>query len=357
METSRTGNISHFKSLLSACLVLCLLQFLPSCKKSFYNNRKLSDKLVVFGEITAGDSVKISIGKSLIVGNGTPITFEKINNASVFLSPDNGASRQLLINNSTFFTGNPTSIYSHSKSVDFKASYSLEVKHPLLGIVTSRTMIPGPFNVDNVNTEEDDVNGEDAFIFSFSLNDPGSEKNYYVFEAVKELLKVSKYFLWQGVRYDYNTQEGEELYERVKDEPDVALVTDTITTNKYIRLNLFTQDQKTDNDEFGSLDSSFRRIFIMDSTFNGQPYYGQFAVSMKYFQANTPEETGRVLIQVKSVTKELYDYLSHYEKYKSEFGNIPTGQLTSPPGNIVNGLGVFGGVSKKEWKFYFDDLE
>src|SRR5438034_489444 len=90
---------------------------------------------------------------------------------------------------------------------------------------------------------------------------------------------------------------------------------------------------------------------------NGQSYSSQFAVSMNHFEAKNSAELGIVLIQIKGVSKDLYDYLSHYEKYKADFGSMPTSQLSSPPGNIKNGLGIFGGVSKKQWGFYFDDLE
>jgi hypothetical protein len=56
------------------------------------------------------------------------------------------------------------------------------------------------------------------------------------------------------------------------------------------------------------------------------------------------------------VSKELYNYLKLYEKYKTDFGSVPTNQLVSPAGNIVNGLGIFGGSAKRERIYYFDVL-
>ena len=68
-------------------------------------------------------------------------------------------------------------------------------------------------------------------------------------------------------------------------------------------------------------------------------------------------QKGRILLQVKSASEELFDYLLVYEKYKTDFGTIATNQLTSPTGNVQNGLGIFGGSSKKQQTFYFDTLE
>ena len=337
------------------CLIFLFLSFV-SCKKSF-NNNKLDNKLVVFAEITAEDTIRVSIGKSMLVGNGMPISFEKINNASVTITPQNQSGWPLDINTSFDYFNNPTVIYTNKNIINYNTGYLVNVKHALLGNATANTIVPGPFDVLNVNTEEDEVNSQDVLKFSFAIVDPATEKNYYIFEAVKQLVNVSDYFYWQGVRYNYNTEDGEQLYRQVEDEPGVVLAKDTMPTNKFIRLSLFTKDNNTTNGEIGSLDSSFNRIFVTDSIFNGKTFPYEFSVSQQRFEADSPDERGWILIQVKSVSKALYDYLYLYEKYKSDFGSIPTGQLTSPPGNIGNGLGVFGGVSKREWRFYYDDLE
>jgi hypothetical protein len=61
-------------------------------------------------------------------------------------------------------------------------------------------------------------------------------------------------------------------------------------------------------------------------------------------------------LQFKLVSKELYDYLLIYEKYKTDLGALPANQLPSPPGNIQHGLGIFGGSARREKVFYFDAL-
>jgi len=46
---------------------------------------------------------------------------------------------------------------------------------------------------------------------------------------------------------------------------------------------------------------------------------------------------GMVLIMVKSVSPELYNYLFFYEKYKSDIGSVLPGNSIPRPGNIQNG--------------------
>lgn len=339
---------------LLACAVM-----ISSCKKNLYQNQKNENKLVVLAEITAGDSAFIPVAKSLIAGSGNPIAFEKINNASVTIAGQNETERQLRFNNASDFNSNPASIYSHPAIFTYNTGYTLKIDHPELGSVTATTHIPAPFIVKNVRSEEGDLRGKEVLNFSFDIDDAANEDNYYVFEAVKQLVHLSRYFIWQGVRYDYDTQAGKDLYEILEDEDDadISLRKDTVATNTYIRLNVFTGDAKTDNINMGSLDSSFRRIFIRDSLFNGASYSTTFSIAMDHFEAVNPQEKGIIAVRIKSVAKAFYHYMLQYEKYKTDFGTMPAGGLTSPTGNIQNGLGIFGGSCKKEWKFFYDELE
>lgn len=344
-----------FTKICYACFLIASILMISSCKKNLYNQQK-ENKLVVLAEITADDSAYIPVAKSLIAGNGNPISFEKVNNASVTIVSQNGTANQLKFNNSSDFNGNPATIYSHAGIFQNNTDYTLKINHPTLGEVTAATHIPGPFFVDNVDSDEDDLHGKEVLVFSFEINDAANEKNYYIFEAVKQLVRLFSHFYWQGVRYDYDTPAGRDLYEQLQNGPGITLLRDTIPTNKYIRLNAYTTDVKTDNKNLGSLDSAFRRIFITDSLFNGQSYSTEFSIVRDHFVASSQQEKGIILVRIKSVNKAFYDYMLKYEKYKTDFGTIPVGQLSSPSGNIQNGFGIFGGSSKKEWKFYYDEL-
>lgn len=335
-------------------LIICF--FLTSCEKSLQNLNG-RDKIYVLSEITSGDSAFVPLGKSAKVGNGENIAFEKLAGATVFVSDAMNPSVQLHWNNSPAFLSNPASIYTDA--IIFKANqdYSLQINYHGLPTVNAVTHIPSFFVVSEVLSEDQQLNGKDVLHFSFTINDNASEKNYYVFEAVKQLVKLEEYFYWQSIRYDYNTPDGQQAYQLASAGQNVTILKDTVLTNNYLRLNLYTGDASTDNESFtGSLDSAFHRIFLMDSLFNGGLHATAINVDKTYFESSLPDQKGIVRIRIKSVSKELYDYLASYEKYRSEFGVIPSSSLISPISNIQGGLGIFGGSYKNEFSFYYDQL-
>lgn len=342
------------KSVLKIFTSFYILLLFVSCKKEAQD---MESKIYVLSEITAGDSAIIPLGKTIKAGSGETIAFEKLTASSVQILEENSSAIKLHWNNGSDFASNPASIYTDQTIFKANATYSLQISQQGLTTVRATTHIPATFSVQNIDAEDKELNGKDVLQCSFSIADAASEKNYYMFEAVKQLLRVNVYFYWQGTRYDYNSPDGKLMYDQVSSNNNITLLKDTVPTNQYLRLNLYTADINTENEEFsGNLDSSFHRIFLTDSLFNGSIYQTAFAVDKSYFQATTPDQKGRVLIRVKSVSKELFEYLSLYEKYRSEFGVLPPSNLSSPVGNIQNGLGVFGGSYKNEWQIYYDDL-
>ena len=336
------------------CFILYSL--LISCRKDWGSIKNEKNKIVVLAEITAGDSAIIPISKSIPVGNNDSIFFEKITTASVMITDTIGNTSSLHWNNAADFSSNPATIYTNPVLFKPNQSYSLQVSQAGLETVNASTHIPPSFSVQNVDVGDGSRNGKDVMQFNFTIEDHGNEKNYYMFEAVKQLVYLRNYFFWQGVQYDYNTPEGQSVYQQASSQQNIDILKDTVLTNKYLRLNLYTGDTNTDNGNFGSLDSSFHRIFLTDSLFNGTNYTTSFAIDKSYFEAKVPEEKGRILVRIKSVSKELFDYLSQYEKYRTEFGILPSANLSSPEGNISGGFGVFGGSYKNEWVYYFDEL-
>ncbi|MBS1600419.1 MAG: DUF4249 family protein [Bacteroidetes bacterium] len=327
-----------------------------SCKKQLYNSQLLPDKMVVLAEITAGDSANIPIGETLSAGSGGEINFQKLNSVSASISSQAGM-QSLSLNTSPDFTDNPMAVYSNPANFEKNTEYTLSATEPQIGSISATTKIPNDFSVGNIESEMDDLNGKRVLKFRFVINDAGDEKNYYMFEAVKQLVSISRHFFWQGNQYDYNTPSGYDLYQQVKNNPGVALLLDTVLTDRFIRLNVYTRDSRTDNASMSSLDSSFRRIFITDSLFNGGEYQTELDIDRTNFVGDSPSTIGIVRVQMKSVAKELYDYLSQYEKYMLAFGNFPVNSLVSPSGNINNGFGVFGGSYRKQWSFYYDVLQ
>jgi len=353
MQALLTPYQPPFRQLLAGVLLPILLF---ACRKDLYHDKSLDNKLVVLAEITADEPLKIPVSKSILVGSGSIITFEKVSGARVTVTEDGGNPWMVPLNNSSAFASDPAAVYTSPRRPAYGKTYSLKIDEPSLGAAVAQTQIPGPLTISRFDTSGVKRMGFPVLKCDFTLVDPPGVNNFYIFEVLKQLLVTRRFFYWQGIRYDYDKAVNKQLFYQIKDEPGVILMKDTVSTGKYQRINLFTDDNSTDNAKVSSLDSSFERIFLTDENFSGQPYATSISIDRKYFRAGKPGDEGRVLIQLKCVSSELYNYLFWYAQYKTDVGYIPSGQLYSPPGNITNGLGVFGGSSKQQWVYYFDPL-
>ncbi|MBO9203120.1 MULTISPECIES: DUF4249 domain-containing protein [Niastella] len=335
--------------------LLLLVLVISACKKNFSSDQFEDDKLVVLAEITAQDSVKIPIGKTIKVENGSLIRFEKVNDATVTITEENAASWVLQPNYSQQFINNPTSVFTNKKRFKANTTYVLEINHPTLGVVKASTHIPTLPHLIATDSASTQYYDKDVLAVNITWKDSLDYDEFYIIEAVKEMVRNNHFYINQGKRYSYDTQAGKDFYETVKNTPGIRILTDTVGLNKYTRLNLYTEDGQSENAKLDKLTNPFRRIFFPDATFNGEYYKTTVYIDKQFFV--DPKQKGRVRLQLKSVNEELYKYLKLYEKYKTDFGSVPTNQLVSPTGNIVNGLGIFGGSAKREKIYYFDTLQ
>src|SRR5581483_3024347 len=122
--------------------ILLLAMIVSSCAKNFSSDQFEDDKLVALAEITAGDTVKIPIGKTIKVENGSLIRFEKVNDATVTLTEANSQSWILQPNYSAMYASNPTSVFTNRKRFKANTSYTILIDHPTLGTVKATTFIP-----------------------------------------------------------------------------------------------------------------------------------------------------------------------------------------------------------------------
>src|SRR5262245_6571438 len=126
----------YYLILITAVTLLC------ACKKNFSSGQFEDDQLVVLAEITANDSVHIPIGKTLKVGSGSLIRFEKVNDATVVLVENDQKSWILKPNFSPLYFNDPTSVFTSRKRFVPGMPYSLTIQHPTMGHVYAETYIP-----------------------------------------------------------------------------------------------------------------------------------------------------------------------------------------------------------------------
>ena len=336
---------------------LCALLALSSCKKNYSSSELEDDKLVILAEITAGDSVRIPVGKTVKAGGGSIIRFEKVNNVSVILKQDTLKEWPLQLNWSVMYSSNPTTMFTSRRRLRYNTTYSVEVRHPELGVAKATTHIPPPPRMSWSDTVSTAYNGKKVLALSLSWQDAPDRDNYYIIEAVKEPVGVMRSFRYRGVKFDYDSPQGKILYEQISSQPGVKLYCDTIPTGHFTRLSIYTDDAHSENTKIDKLTNPFRRIFFAGSIFNRGRHDTKIYIDPTYFVASAGQPKGRVRIQFKWASKELYDYLFSYEKYKTSFGTVPANQLISPAGNVTHGLGIFGGSSRRERIFYFDQLK
>lgn len=359
----KIGATTYYNLLLKTPVVFVLfptaMLLMVSCTHPPEMGLPANNKMVILAEITAGDSAYIPIARSIDVGNGSPIQFARVRDASVIITGADGATMNPRLNEDAVFNDVPGSVYSSPASFSANTDYSIQITHPEWGVAEATTHIPASFVANGMTIESGDLAGKEVVDFRFSIQDNADEENYYILEALKRPTILSHYFIWQGVRYDYDTKEGKQMHETIEDDEDVdiPILEDTTLSGELVRLHLFTKDKNTDNAAIGPADSSFNRIFISDQSFNGQSFATGFAILQSEITPVNPNEIGTVIIRVKSVHKDFYNYMLQYEKYRSNLAKLPAEQLFSPKGNIRNGLGIFGGSYKNEWKFYYEDLE
>ncbi len=338
-------------------ILLLLLFTAGSCKKNFLPDQSGDDKIVILAEITAGDMARVPISKTIHAGGGNLVNFEKLNDATVTLQEGNHSKWLMKVDKSAQYADNPACVFYYRHNFKYNTFYTLEVQHPVLGNAKAVTIIPPPLPHITIDTVHSLHQGKQVLKVTLEWKDSAGRADLYIVEAVKQLIKMRRYFYFGGTRYDYDTKDGAKLFEQVKDRPGVRLLLDTLLQQKFLRLNLYSSDKNLDNFRFENPESAMRRMFLTDQAFNGETYKLVFSIDKDLFTASTPDQKGRILLQMKSASKDLYKYLVTYEKYKTEFGSIPANQLTSPAGNVLNGLGVFGGDTQREIVWYYDELK
>ncbi len=254
---------SYYFTITNCWAILCLLVIAASsCKKSFSSDQFEDDKLVVLAEITAGDTVKIPIGKTIKVENGSLIRFEKVNDATVTLTETNAMSWVLQPNYSQQYLNNPTSVFTNKKRFKANTTYKIEINHPTLGLVKAQTHIPVLPRLLTVDTASTLFNDKEVFAANITWKDSLDHEEFYIIEAVKEMVKNNHFYFYQSKRYSYDTQQGKAFFETVKNTPGIKIFTDTVGLGKYTRLNLYTEDENSENARIDKLTNPFRRIFF-----------------------------------------------------------------------------------------------
>jgi len=309
-------------------------------------------RVVIYSELTAGEKPQVRIGKSKVVTNGVDNGFELVPNASVQLLNQDGALVETLINNPD--PADRMSVYSGKTKLQSLQNYRVKVDVPGMKEVTANASIPGSCRVELTDTLRTTLNGRPVLRFNLTVFGQPGVRTYIVMEALKQSALVDSFFTYNGARY--NIAANEDLYESVKGKPGVVVSKDTTFLNDYLRIPCYTQDESADNNQIGGLNENYNSILfnVMGKPLTTNLYINATALSSSAIEAIAPK--GRVLVYIKSVTREYYDFLLTYEKVKRNPGLNSLIQAVQLRNNTQGGLGIVGGNNQVVYKLYYDDL-
>jgi len=307
---------------------------------------------VVYSELVANSTPEVRVGKSKPVGPGINTGFDLVENADVQLLDKNGQQLETL----TYMkdSSNAMSVYRGKTMLDAGKNYKIQVMVPGLKTVAAMASIPPPFKVELQDTLRTLLNGRPVLRFHFTVNPIPGVKQYLVMEAVKQSVTTDTTFSYRGRRY--RKSENDSLYQKVKNLPGCNPKKDSSFLNDYLRIPCYTQDENADNNQIGGLNENYNSILFTQS---GKPLTTYFYINATALSSNPAEAiapVGRVLVYVKSVSKEYYDFLLTYEKVKRNPGLNSLIQAIQLRSNTQGGLGIVGGSYQKLYYLYYDKL-
>ncbi len=335
-------------------LLLFVLLALGSCTKTLpLPEIKSGNKIVLLGELVTGEPCYIRAGQSAAVtsSNGGPITFEILSNLSVSLNDSTGNTYDMYGQEDDY----TQMLYTVPYSIDTPAMeggvYTVTAIHSKLGTATVKVRIPAQIQAEVVDTASELYATDNTLKVKIRLKDPGNTTNYYVIEALKQVMRIDGYFFYDNNWYAINDDTA--LYRQLKTTGNAITRFDTAYFPGYLRQSIYTADRNSENViDNGSLTSS-RRILIKDNPFNGTNYETTVYV-VNEAPDSMIDQRGQVVIYIKSVSEEYFRFLKSYEVFLPTLGSSATEQPVKIQGNVQNGYGMIGGVSQVKFSYIRD---
>lgn len=333
-----------------AFLLLCALVFAGCEDELPLPASSTAGKLVLVGEMVAGELFLIRVGQSAAMTTGTTVQIPE--GVTLTVADEDGGTWTAAGVRDDLSEELHTVSFSTATAAVPGQRYTLTARHPALGEASAVVDIPQQFAATLTDTVRAQHAGAPVLRASIRIDDaPGD--HYYIIEAVKQPMNVAHEFFFGGrwcdvtldpFLYDSLRTAGASFPER----------RDTTFSARSSRVLLYTDDAATENVLNGSTAPvAYRRVLLSDRTFAGRAYTTTVAVRSDAFVAFYPEDRGRVRLQLKSVSKEYFDFLARYERYAPEAAAEPD----ALQGNVVGGYGAVGGVARVEWMWVFDGFE
>lgn len=293
-----------------------LISVVISCTKELpYPDLNNEDLIVLNGFLSPESGVKVHISQSCHVTD--VLCDEKsLSDAKVYLKDNSGTVLTELLHSGS-------GIYeSEDFEINQNTSYEIEASHASLTTVKAKTSSPKSFNASLVDFDEEVYQDHLCRTFTIEIDDNPDETNYYLVNGFVDILNGE---------HDHGTSSE-------------------INGYFYPHTGFLSKDVNSENQVLvSSLDIipyPLDYVFLKDENFNGEKYqlnFGLLDFDLMYDKDYELEAT----INVKSVSKEMFDYYRSITLFKLNSANA----LAEPEqifSNIENGIGIFGGYTEQK---------
>lgn len=296
------------------CIALLLAIGFFACEKEIpFKGEVAKPKLVLNADFSPDSVWKVHLSHSKSIGDtGQP---RPVSNAVVRIQDENGKTLADLDHAGGGF------YQSTGLKPDADHSYKVVVEASGYDAITASSSAPAPIDVQFGDTSSSTFIGERVFNVDLSINDPAATENYYVVDC--EIL----------------------LY-------------DSIGLADRSPQWIYSLDPSSDNGDIGDENTSYERIYFTDKTFNGQSHSTQVMIGSYLLEYIDDPYAGffraEFILRVRSVSKELFQYLKSYDKYQNYSFDPTFSQPVQVYSNVDKGFGIFGGYTAAGTTFIFE---
>lgn len=289
----------HIKT--TICSVFLLL--LVACKEqSIEINMHDEEKKALVGEINQIDTVKISLIKTGNLINATPFTPIE-NTAPSLLNFDNEIISDFIFTKKKW-------IAKQLPNIQTGKEYSISAQ--ILGEkISATTKIPLPLTTELVKMEKINL----AIYMDLKIANPNDQDAFCVIELLSRSFET--------------TETGE-----------------NVLSETYTCIPIQTTDEYTDNIKYNELISPFNRIFI--------PLKKQTEKTLRFYvdDINIESQNTKNYLWIKSLESIYYQHTYNYELQNNQ-SFVDSSLQIQFNGNIINGIGIWGGCYKIELPISF----
>lgn len=326
---------------------LLSLTGLSSCETTLKLPVSGERKIVLMGELVAGDTVYFHGGQSIPVKDGASQRYELLRGLEVTLQDGNGLNRRMEGREDGLPASEYMLSYSAADVIHAGRTYSLSANDPALGTATASVAIPEPFAATVLDTARVTFMGQACIRLRLSITDAPAAAHFYVVEVLNQSAITEPFFLFNGAWL--RLSEHLELYDSLLNAGvTVDEKIDEVLLSSFSRVNFYTTDPASEHLLNGNIDQAARRLLLTDITFNGGSHQSDIYIPVNMVGTGFP-----TVVQIKSVAADYFRFLQGYEDYNPYFSGTTLVAPVRLQGNIRDGLGIVGGVFRHQYRYRF----